>query len=301
VGSRHIGGCFTSADVSVTILIDGLGIQAAGFNFSQDLGLRLPTEREVTLLRKYDRTVVSRIEEFVALEGSFTFPLDQGFGYFQQLRHKAETAIHSLRLTNGGTLGWQITLYQSSRRDLFEIFPDHECSPQHCACAEGPFVISEDRLRSACDLWSRVKDVLAEVESWGALAVAFHRFSDSYLRHDQSDKLIDLAICLEALFGDSRAIRKKHLIARRATVFLSNCCPFSDSEAIKEKIIELYNTRNAVVHGEITRCSANKVSEWKDLVRSCLRNYILRCSAVKNRSLDFRKKLLDSLDGEESQ
>ena len=116
--------------------------------------------------------------------------------------------------------------------------------------------------------------LLAE-EEFPRLRIALERFSNSYRRPKPADKIIDLAICLEALFGDPCLATKGKYISEQVANLITSKATQIEAAQIEEEIRELYRQRNAIVHGEHTPRNQEMVLRWKDLVRSCLRQYLL--------------------------
>ena len=99
------------------------------------------------------------------------------------------------------------------------------------------------------------------------------RLSSSYEKRDLADRLIDLVIALEALFGGggSSAIAKN--LANRSAWWLhtnetERCAAF-------KTIKKLYRYRNKVVHGNLGRdLPDDRVNELEGMVRSGLRKFL---------------------------
>ena len=108
------------------------------------------------------------------------------------------------------------------------------------------------------------------------MRIALERFSDSYARRKRVDKLIDLAICLEALFGDHGQREKGRLIADKASCLVAGDELSAEALVARREIRDLYRARNAAVHGGICDVNSETLLRWKQLVRLCLRRYLQR-------------------------
>ena len=138
----------------------------------------------------------------------------------------------------------------------------HEC---------GEYPLDDTTLESLIefiDLFWHVLDNIA-----GNLKIAMARLSSSYEKRDLADRLIDLVIALEALFGDGRAHGLAHKLAKRGAWWLhatetERCATF-------RTIKKLYRYRNKVVHGKLGRALPDhRVNELEGMVRSSIRRFL---------------------------
>ena len=135
----------------------------------------------------------------------------------------------------------------------------------------GDYPLDDATLESLVELIDRFWDVLDVIA--GNLKIAMARLSSSYEKRDLADRLIDLVIALEALFGGggSSAIAKN--LANRSAWWLhtnetERCAAF---KTIKKP----YRYRNKVVHGNLGRdLPDDRVNELEGMVRSSIRTFL---------------------------
>ena len=105
------------------------------------------------------------------------------------------------------------------------------------------------------------------------LQAGMARFSSSYEKRDLADRMIDLVIALEALFGGGQAGNIARKVAKRGACWLHT----TESErcAAFDTIKEFYGYRSKVVHGSSGKdLTDQQVNELEDMVRSGLRKFL---------------------------
>ena len=102
--------------------------------------------------------------------------------------------------------------------------------------------------------------------------VALGRFNSSYERRDPSDRLIDLVIALEALFGDDGP-GISYKVAMRCAGWMHS--PGQDRATLFSKVREYYRLRSKAVHGEKPRSpSGDDVDALEEIVRKSLLKFL---------------------------
>ena len=100
------------------------------------------------------------------------------------------------------------------------------------------------------------------------------RFSSSYEKRDPADRLVDLVIALEALFGDSGdSSNLRYKLALRGACWLhaTECKRRVAFSAIKK----FYDDRSSVVHGNLSKnVTCKRVKELECMVRFALRKFL---------------------------
>ena len=101
------------------------------------------------------------------------------------------------------------------------------------------------------------------------------RFSSSYEKRDPADRLVDLVIALEALFGDSGdSSNLRYKLAMRGASWLhaTECKRRVAFGTIKK----FYDDRSSVVHGNLPRnVTGKRVQKLECMVRSSLRKFLV--------------------------
>ena len=135
----------------------------------------------------------------------------------------------------------------------------------------GDYPLDDATLGSLIKPIDRFWDVLDDISV--NLRTAMARFSSSYEKRDLADRLIDLVIALEALFGDGETGGIAHKLAMRDAWWLHT----TESERCTafKTIKKLYRYRNEVVHGNLRKdLTDHRVNELEGIVRSSLRKFL---------------------------
>ena len=135
----------------------------------------------------------------------------------------------------------------------------------------GDYPFDDAALDNLIKFIDRFWDVLDDISV--NLRTAMARFSSSYEKRDLADRLIDLVIALEALFGDGETGGIAHKLAKRGAWWLHK----TESERCTafKTIKKLYRYRNKVVHGNLRKdLTDHRVNELEGIVRSSLRKFL---------------------------
>ena len=101
---------------------------------------------------------------------------------------------------------------------------------------------------------------------------AFSRFNSSYERWDPADRLVDLIIALEAMFGDG-GDSMTHKVAGRCACWLHS--PGQVRWKIFSDVREMYNQRSRVVHGgNQVELQTADVENLENIVRASIVKYL---------------------------
>ena len=102
---------------------------------------------------------------------------------------------------------------------------------------------------------------------------AFARFNSSYEKRAEADRLIDLIIALEGLFGDGNPGGVTFQVALRCAFWLKP--PGDDRETLFRTIKRAYNTRSDTVHARQDKAPDEKqLDELEGIVRECLLRFL---------------------------
>lgn len=261
-------------EVRASLLLEGFRLPAGDFPLAEGLHLRHCADREVSALLRADRLALMSFESLSTLEWHVVLSGDMtDLARIGSLRGELETAALALRLTFPGTVGWRVICYSQTPEGAVPILPAEQRLNPNAFC-EGDARVSLEGLGEAARLLARVRAVSSS-SAWPRLVIALKRFTDSYARRAQEDKAVDLAVCLEALAGEPAERKKKELVATRvAPLIAAERGSLTTTEA-HQAVLQLYNARSAVVHGSGDALNFGHVLEWKDMVRACLRQYLL--------------------------
>jgi len=129
------------------------------------------------------------------------------------------------------------------------------------------YILQQNDVPSLITLWNlykHVKDVLPR-----ELRTALRWFNKSYEEPDVEDRVLDLAIAFEAMFGR----RDYEVLAPR--LLASN---FNERKKIAEYLKELKNARNSIAHGGHSRFSEDELeaiaANAEEIFRRCYRRFL---------------------------
>lgn len=135
----------------------------------------------------------------------------------------------------------------------------------------GNYPLDDSTLGKLTEFVARFWDVLDAVPD--NLQVAMARLSSSYEKRDELDRLIDLVIALEALFGDGDSSGITYKVAMRGACWLYKT--ESDRWDAFQTIKKFYGHRSRVVHGGSGRnIGDQEMNELEAMVRSSLTKFL---------------------------
>lgn len=121
--------------------------------------------------------------------------------------------------------------------------------------------------------------------------VALDRFNLSYARKQTNDKIIDLMISYEALFGGKQTDSISHKLAWRFSKLLGN--NFDTRSRLYKRMQELYRIRSRIVHGDLPTLDEKILYEIETHIRNALAKYLL---VMETRTFETHNEFLDYLD-----
>ena len=160
---------------------------------------------------------------------------------------------------------------QELKRTIF--FPGVPVKPETATLHErAPYPLDDEVLGQFIEFFDAHWEILQE-NTPGYLAISLTRFNSSYERRSQADRLVDLVISLEAMFGDRKSRSISHKVATRCADWLHSL----EDERLTacDFVKKMYKERNNVVHGEQEPgpCKT-QVDELEDVVRASLRKFL---------------------------
>ena len=134
-----------------------------------------------------------------------------------------------------------------------------------------PYPLGDDTLANFVEFFKQRWDPLDGVEPY--LKTALARFNSSYERRDLPDRLIDLIVTLESLFGDGEPGSIAYKVAMRCACWLY---PQGDGRVkICSQIKDCYSMRSKAVHGgELSSLLKEDVVELEETVRRSLLKFL---------------------------
>ena len=132
------------------------------------------------------------------------------------------------------------------------------------------YSLETDSLEKLCKFAAAHWDTLYNIPTW--LKTALNRFNSSYEKRDLADRLIDLVIALEALFGDGEHGSVAYKVAIRCAYWLQ------DKEKKRYEtfstVKDLYSARSRVVHGELKDLTEQRVDDLESIVRASVKKFL---------------------------
>jgi len=137
----------------------------------------------------------------------------------------------------------------------------------------GPYPMTDENIRAFGDFFGKYWSFVSRPP----IQSAIHHFSSSYERRTLTDRLIELMISLEALFGDKEYQRYK--IPLRCSCVI---CPRGDArKETFHTIRAFYDARSAIIHGsklELPPNLASKVDLFEEYVRRSILKFLQLCA-----------------------
>jgi len=230
--------------------------------------VREPYKAEIDALRE----CMSKIEFPSALTTTYFKVAEKQTSYpghewrkLQDEANKAKKIISALRLFKSGPVSSRMVLFESEPSpSLLQWFDLYDV-----AFSEGEEYLKLERteIDTFRSFWTRIREFLyQDVQSMGAIGVALTRFESSYSRRYLVDKLLDLMIALEALFGEDSELSFR--ISQRAALLLFADTDEESKIECQDIIRALYKKRSKIVHGGFfPEVTFDDIKILKDYVR----------------------------------
>ena len=134
-----------------------------------------------------------------------------------------------------------------------------------------PYSLDDDALDRLIAFVDVRWDVLNKIPRH--LKIAMARFNSSYERRGLTDRLIDLVVALEALFGDGESGSIAYKVAIRCACWLHT--PGKERCAAFDTVKKLYRARSDVVHGGWRKdLNGQSVAQLEGMVRESLLKFL---------------------------
>ena len=160
---------------------------------------------------------------------------------------------------------------QEFKRTIF--FPGVPVKPETATLYERPaYPLDDQALGEFIKFFNAYWEILQE-NTPAYLAIALTRFNSSYERRSLADRLVDLVISLEALFGDGESSSIAYKVATRCACWLY---PLGKERLETFRTIKkLYGFRSRVVHGGPKASPSEKqVDQLENVVRTSLIKFL---------------------------
>ena len=135
----------------------------------------------------------------------------------------------------------------------------------------GAYRLGDDVILAFVDFFRERWDALGNLPPH--LVIALTRFNSSYERRELGDRLIDLVVALEALFGDGEPGSIAFKVANRCACWLHpiGTDRFTTFCAVRK----FYSMRSRAIHvGKAKDISEDQIDELEEIVRASLRRFL---------------------------
>ena len=159
-------------------------------------------------------------------------------------------------------------IFSLGSRDLYEFKPLKP--PPEGLHQRPPYQLNDDILDNLIEFVDACWLALDKIDK--KLRIALARFNFSYEKRDLADRLIDLIIALEALFGDEEFGNIAYKVAIRCASWLHKLGKARHRTFCDVK--ERYSSRNKIVHGKNFDLTEQQLTELEHIVRESLRKFL---------------------------
>lgn len=231
---------------------------------SRKIKVRKLTDDEIGRLIELDEKVVEDVQNEYVLEHLSRLPFEKQPVEFEEVVVEIDSVITALRLLKPGRVE-RGNIY--SRVDLTGEFivPLSKLGRWN----RRPSFEKSYKLEQAdIGRWKKIYEALNSGSIPKRIRIAVDRVDFAAERDRAEDKLLDLLIAMEAIFGDTQgAIGYK--IGLRSAFFLSN--DFDERQSIRELIDIAWKERGALVHGDMKEKSKLRIQEIVERIESLVR------------------------------
>ena len=150
------------------------------------------------------------------------------------------------------------------------------------------YELKEAELDDFKRFWNYYKEI--NLTGLDYLGVALRRFNYAYERGSLEDKLIDHLVAFEALFfkqGETGEFR--HKLSMRVARFLEH--EYDKRKVVAEKMVDFYDKRSSIVHGEKVVLKLDDVITVEDYLRRSIRLFLERLQGSDHNSIISRLDL----------
>lgn len=150
------------------------------------------------------------------------------------------------------------------------------------------YALSEEECNSFIDFWNAVEYQVDQPDD--NYRVALDKFSNSFERANQSDRLLDCVIALEALYLKSGEFQEmSYRLSQRGALLLGSS--IEEALQIRNSLKEAYNQRSRLVHGSTADVDKEFIMELHNLTRESLNRFLIQDSQGNEHD-----DILDTLD-----
>lgn len=133
------------------------------------------------------------------------------------------------------------------------------------------YKLAEEQEEEFLEYWDKISGQLNEpTESY---RIAIDKFSNSFTRSNENDRLLDSVIALEAMYLKSgEAQEMSYRLSQRGALLLGDSK--KEAEDIKNTLKRSYNKRSSLVHGSSTNIGHDSIVSLHKLTRESLSTFL---------------------------
>lgn len=180
--------------------------------------------------------------------------------------------VTALRLFKSGTVGFNI-IKTLATLDVPGLMGGTRSGLEYKKYFGQTYTLTGTEVSKFKSFWNRFNQI--HLEQPAPLSVAIRRFNYAYERNRLEDKLIDYMITFEALFfkqGETGEFR--HKLAVRVSRLLKQ--DYMNRKETMKQMMEFYDKRSAVVHGEKVDISSEFINSVEDTLRKSIKQFLQR-------------------------
>lgn len=134
-----------------------------------------------------------------------------------------------------------------------------------------PYKLDEQEAEEFVAFWENIGEYLGEAPE--SYRIAINKFSTSFKRRNENDRLLDSVIALEAMYLKSSETQEmSYRLAQRGALLLSETK--EESKGVQKILRDSYNQRSNLVHGSSTEVDHDSVLELHELTRKSLSKFL---------------------------
>ncbi len=138
------------------------------------------------------------------------------------------------------------------------------------------------------DKLPQVTETLRVLSGDPRLQLAARRFSESFLRRNEDDAVVDLCTCLEVLLTDDSKTEVLHKLRFRAAAVVATHWPGVDPEVVFDAVSVVYALRSRLLHGTTSTNQAKAEAKTEELRK-------VKWGSGEERTLDIARWIAQSV------
>src|SRR5438552_619731 len=178
--------------------------------------------------------------------------------------------VTALRLFKAGAIGYNM-VRETPLIDTPHLFGGTRAGLDYRRYWGPKYSLQSDELDAFKAFWKQLNTI--ELSQRAPIGIAISRFNYAYERFGIEDKLIDYMIAFEALyFKTGERGEYRHKLAVRVARLLAT--GYENRKAIVKEMVEFYEKRSEVVHGERTTFQSGFIEKVEEYLRRSIKHFV---------------------------